>query len=164
MEMEEMRRAIEEYSGKRDPARDTRVEDTQDTRLFEWLENDAEQLKDATKDESVEFSSRAFRVVEAHRPIVARFGRYPHRKGVVGRTAAQEGKDYLEETNHWGVPRLSEEELEKLRQQVSVGEWDTLSDHKKPWYQQFAVKYTRHVVQIMYVCEEIMIEWFEYVN
>jgi uncharacterized protein (DUF924 family) len=77
VQIEEMRKQVEKYSGKRDPSRDTRKEDKMDTLLFAKL------IRERPPSTFAEFFFWVFRVFDAHRPIIEKFGRYPYRNNVM---------------------------------------------------------------------------------
>ncbi|KAK7029360.1 hypothetical protein VNI00_014614 [Paramarasmius palmivorus] len=120
--IEEMRRDVEAYSGRRDPARDTWEEDAKDVTLFARL------VKEEPPKTFADFFFWLFRVFDAHRPIIERYGRYPYRNVAQGRETSEAEEHYLQLTENFGMPELSEEEVQKLKRQVKEDVWDPLSD------------------------------------
>ncbi|KAL0576990.1 hypothetical protein V5O48_005000 [Marasmius crinis-equi] len=121
---EAMRKEVERHYGVRDPARDTMDKDAHDPLLFARLIKDGPPLNGSAPD----FFFYFFRVVDAHRPVIKKFGRFPYRNEVMGRETTAREKEFLKATENFGSAGLSEAEVERLRKQVKDGIWDELSD------------------------------------
>ena len=50
-----------------------------------------------------------------HRDAIARFGRFPHRNRVLGRTCTPDEESYLEDPPTWGMTAAEAEELERRK-------------------------------------------------
>ncbi|KIK69287.1 hypothetical protein GYMLUDRAFT_35356 [Collybiopsis luxurians FD-317 M1] len=124
--IEEMRRDVEKYTGKRDPFRETKSRDAKDTILFSQL------IRSGPPSTFADFFFWLFRVFDAHYPIIAEYGRYPYRNEAVGRITTERERAYLELTKNFGKPALSPKDAEKLRKQKEGGLWEELSD-RGPW-------------------------------
>ncbi|KAJ7584783.1 hypothetical protein C8J56DRAFT_892513 [Mycena floridula] len=124
--MEVLRREVELYAGVSDPGRKTRKEDATDVELFGKL---------ILAGPPTEFASFMFwicRLFEAHRPIIERYGHYPYRNQVCGRETNAEDQKWLDLTGNFGMPWLTKEQVEKLKQLARDDEWEELSDNG-PW-------------------------------
>ncbi|KAJ3994975.1 hypothetical protein F5050DRAFT_1809108 [Lentinula boryana] len=124
--IEKMRQDVENYTGEQDPFRKMKDRDAEDTGLF------AELIRSGPPSNFVDFFFWLFRVFDAHRPIIAEYGRYPYRNEAQGRITTEEERLYLELTRNFGKPTLSEEEVETLRRQKESGQWVELSNDG-PW-------------------------------
>lgn len=118
--VEEIRGVVEGYAGVRDPARDGEGA-AGDVYAFPRL------VRGVDLERPWEFHEAAFfwlEVVDAHRPIVEMFGRYPYRNAIEGRESTAEEVLWIEKTDHFaeappGVAR-------KVREDVDAGRWTPL--------------------------------------
>src|ERR1700761_3371213 len=128
--VEEMRKEIEEYSGTRDPARDTREEDSRDTLLFARLVG----AGPPSNPSFAEFMFWIFRIFDAHTPVIKEYGRYPASNRVTGRETTSKEEKFLRINEELGMPKssLTDEEAAKIKRQVKDGVWDKLVDKGPP--------------------------------
>ncbi|RBR07082.1 uncharacterized protein FIESC28_10828 [Fusarium coffeatum] len=123
---EELRRAVEERTGKNDPYRETRDVTLKDDLLFL-----REVVKGPPVDEresSISITHWTFwwcMILDSHWPIIKRFGRYPYRNAILGRVITDEEKKWLDDTGHFG--EASPEVAGKIREDVEKGRWTPLS-------------------------------------
>ncbi|KAK7457764.1 hypothetical protein VKT23_010103 [Stygiomarasmius scandens] len=125
----EMRREVEDYSGKTDPARATRETDLKDPKMFFKLFT-SEGPPDT--EDFAEFMFWYYRVFDVHKALLSRFGRYPYRNTALGRVSTEEEVKFIEETGGFGRARLTDEEVERIRKQSEEGVWEPLND-KEPF-------------------------------
>ncbi|KAH7180025.1 uncharacterized protein B0J16DRAFT_179639 [Fusarium flagelliforme] len=122
---EELRQAVEHHTGKKDSYRETR-----DVTLKDDLAFLREVVKGSPVDEgesSISLTNWAFwwcMILDAHWPIIKRFGRYPYRNAILGRVSTEEEKEWLDDTGHFG--EASPEVAEKIRKDVEKGQWTPL--------------------------------------
>ena len=122
---EEMRKAIEEHTGKSDPHRATVDEDSKDIYGFaRILLKETPEWEKTTIDEFVFWLLRLFRV---HTPIIEKFEHYPYRNPSLGRVTTEEETKYLEETDYFAMMR-DEVATKKIREDVEAGRWSPLTD------------------------------------
>ncbi|KAJ4258875.1 hypothetical protein NW762_007962 [Fusarium torreyae] len=122
---EELRQTVEEQTGKRDPFRESRDRTLKDDLLF---------LREVTKgppidegDSGISIASWTFwwcMILDSHWPIIERFGRYPYRNAILGRTSTDEEKKWLDETGHFA--EASPETASRVREEVQKGQWTPL--------------------------------------
>ena len=134
--VDEMRKEIEAYTGTRDPARDTKEEDDKDTSLLARLIGP---LGGPPDDPNVTFSDFMywiFRIIDAHTPIVKKYGRYPRSDRLMGREDIQteEEKEYLKKNEELRMPKsaFTDEEARIIAEMVKEGRWDPLEDQGPP--------------------------------
>lgn len=122
---EELRRAVEDRSGQKDPCRETREVALKDDLFFL-----REVAKGPPVDEaqlSISITNWTFwwcMILDSHWPIIKRFGRYPYRNAILGRVSTDEEKRWLDDTGHFG--EASPEVAEKIREDVEKGQWTPL--------------------------------------
>jgi hypothetical protein len=63
-------------------------------------------------------------ILDAHWPIIKRFGRYPYRNAIFGRVSTEEEGKWLDDTGHFG--EASPEVAERIRKDVEKGQWTPL--------------------------------------
>lgn len=61
---------------------------------------------------------------QIHTPIIAEFGRYPYRNGMLGRHNSSKENKFLEDTNHFA--ELDAETIRRIRADVDAGRWSPL--------------------------------------
>lgn len=115
-----LRGEVEAFSGWRDPGRDDAsrwVDVYAFPRLIEGLDLSRQWA----------FHEAAFwviEVVEVHRPIIDRYGRYPYRNAIEGRDSSEEERDWLEKTHHFA--EAAPDVARKVREDVEAGRWTPL--------------------------------------
>lgn len=118
--LEELRRAVEHRTGHRDPARDPSepaVDEYSFIKMVTGVDPDLEW-------ELHEAAFYYFRVCDAHKPIIVRFGRYPYRNAIEGRVSTEQEREWIEATNH-----LAEAEpnvARQVKEDVDAGRWTPL--------------------------------------
>ncbi|KAJ4129129.1 hypothetical protein NW768_007662 [Fusarium equiseti] len=122
---EELRIAIEHHTGRKDTYRETRNITLKDDLIFL-----REVVKGPPSDEgesSISLPNWAFwwcMILDAHWPIIKRFGRYPYRNAILARVSTEEEKKWLDDTGHFG--EASPEVVERIREDVEKGIWRPL--------------------------------------
>jgi uncharacterized protein (DUF924 family) len=122
LKIEEMRKHVERYSGRRDPARDTMEQDSKDVLLFGNL------IRGGPPSTFADFMFWMFRVFNAHDPIIEKFGRYPYLNGAQGRRTTVAEAVHLKDSDNFGMPSLTDDQVRKIREHVTLGTWEPLSD------------------------------------
>jgi uncharacterized protein (DUF924 family) len=122
---EELRKTVEDYTGVEDPYRETRDATLKDDLLF---------LREVVKgppvtdgESSISITNWTYwwcMILDAHWPIINRFGRYPYRNAVLGRISTEEEKKWLDATGHFG--EVPPEVAERVRKDVEEGIWTPL--------------------------------------
>lgn len=126
--MEHMRCLTESRVGNVDPFRATAGADAHDLLLFARLiEEKVPTGPDVKMEDFVWFTVR---VMYAHMPINRKFGRYPYRNVWKGTGVTDEERQFLEDRDWFGAPRLSEAEKTKLNEDLEEGRWMPLKPLK----------------------------------
>jgi len=126
---EELRRTVEDRTGKKDSYRETMDVTLTDDLLFL-----REVVKGPPVDEgesSISLTNWAFwwcMILDAHWPIIKRFGRYPYRNAILGRVNTEQEKKWLDDTGHFA--EASPEVVERIREDVEKGIWTPLGQEK----------------------------------
>ncbi|KAL6924035.1 hypothetical protein FSHL1_001289 [Fusarium sambucinum] len=121
---EELRRTVEKYTGVGDPYRNTRDVTLKDDLLFL-----REVIKGPPVEDGADISMATWTywwcmILDAHWPIIKRFGRYPYRNAVLGRVSTEEERKWLDDTGHFG--EAPPDVAERIRKDVEEGKWTTL--------------------------------------
>ncbi|KAI3396512.1 hypothetical protein diail_12132 [Diaporthe ilicicola] len=120
---EQLRRAVEGFSGHRDPIRDD------STPLDEYSMVKLVSHVDLHQDWSFHESAFFFFMVDdAHRPIVDRFGRYPYRNAIEGRDSTIDELEWIQKTDHFA--EASPEVARRVRRDLAAGRWTPLGDEE----------------------------------
>ncbi|KAF5692011.1 hypothetical protein FCIRC_197 [Fusarium circinatum] len=120
----DLRQAVEEYTGTRDPHRETRHKTLKDDLLFI-----REVVKSPPKDDEGAISMAAWTywwcmILDAHWPIIARFGRYPYRNAAFGRPITKEEEKWLDDIHHFS--EASPEDAKRIREDIEKDQWTSL--------------------------------------
>lgn len=118
---EELRCAVEEFTGRRDIGRDDG--DGWKTDVFAFPEI----ISHLDLERHWAFHDAAFfvlRVDEVHKPIIDRFGRYPYRNAIEGRESTIEEKKWIKKTNHFA--EAPPEVAKRVMEDVEAGIWTPL--------------------------------------
>ncbi|KAG8666718.1 hypothetical protein FPOAC2_11839 [Fusarium poae] len=121
---EELRRTVEKYTGVNDPYRKTRDVTLKDDLLFLH-----EVVKGPPVEDEADISMATWTywwcmILDAHWPIIKRFGRYPYRNAVLGRVSTEEEKKWLDDIGHFG--EAPPDVAERIRRDVEEGKWAPL--------------------------------------
>ncbi|KAK2697503.1 hypothetical protein QWA68_004427 [Fusarium oxysporum] len=122
----DLRQAVEEYTGTKDPHRESR-----DTTLKDDLLFIREVVKSPPKDDEGAISMAAWTywwcmILDAHWPIIARFGRYPYRNAAFGRPSTKEEEKWLDDINHFS--EASPEIAKRIQEDVEKSWWTPLEE------------------------------------
>ncbi|KAK3689292.1 hypothetical protein B0T22DRAFT_378645 [Podospora appendiculata] len=123
---EETRRVVEEVTATRDPYRVNREEILADVYGFPRVAAEGRPPVDVEGGEaSVQgFAYWMCMLMDVHKPIVDRFGRYPYRNAFFGREDTPEETEWFESTG--GFARPGAEVRERLRADLEKGVWTAL--------------------------------------
>ena len=55
-----------------------------------------------------------YRFAERHRDVIQKFGRFPHRNKILGRTSSEQEQEYLRYAGQWVLRRVGSARLERL--------------------------------------------------
>lgn len=120
--IEQLRRAVEGYSGQRDPARDGSSPPLDEYSLVEIVSN-VDLDRDWTFPEAAFFS---FMVDDAHGPIIEGFGRYPYRNAIEGRDSTADELEWIRKTGHFA--EAEPEVAKRVRRDMAAGTWTPLGE------------------------------------
>ncbi|GKU05907.1 hypothetical protein FLAG1_06702 [Fusarium langsethiae] len=126
---EELRRSVEKYTGVKDPYRKTRDVTMTDDLLFLREVIKGPPVEDGGAD--ISMATWTFwwcMILDAHWPIIKRFGRYPYRNAVLGRFSTEEEKKWLDDTGHFG--EAPPDVAERIRKDVEEGKWTPLGQEQ----------------------------------
>jgi hypothetical protein len=118
--IEQLRRAVEGFSGHRDPARDGSSPPLDEYSLIDIVTH-------VDLDQDWPFHKAAFfsfRVDDAHGPIIDKFGRYPYRNAIEGRDSTPDELEWIRNTGHFAEARP--EVAERVRRDMEAGTWTPL--------------------------------------
>ncbi|KAM0351014.1 hypothetical protein ACHAPU_002792 [Fusarium lateritium] len=124
---EELRQAVEAHTGTTDPNRATRDATLKDDLFFL-----REFVKGPPKDDGesgISMASWTFwwcTILDAHWPIIAKFGRYPYRNSHFGRDSTKVEKKWLDDVGHFG--EASPEVAQRIREDVERQRWTPLGE------------------------------------
>jgi uncharacterized protein (DUF924 family) len=118
-ETENLRCEVETISGTRDPYRARKGElDNDIYSFFNMMVQKPPQGEDVKMED---FMFWFCTVIDAHKPIVEHFGRYPYHNVALGRVSSEEEKVWLERTGGWG--NADQEVAERIREDFEAGRW-----------------------------------------
>ncbi|KAL1853568.1 hypothetical protein Daus18300_011772 [Diaporthe australafricana] len=120
--MEQLRRAVEGYSGHRDPVRDGSTPPLDEYSMIDIVSH-------VDLDQDWPFHVAAFfffMVDESHVPIIDRFGRYPYRNAIEGRDSTVDELKWIQKTGHFAEARP--DVARRVRQDMAAGRWTPLGD------------------------------------
>lgn len=121
---EETRATVEQETGQTDPNRQDRDSILSDVYGFQRLFSAGPPQGD-----DVTAASWGFwltKLMDVHKPIIDRFGRYPYRNAVQGLISTEEEKKWLEETHHFG--EAPPDVAKRVREDVEAGRWTPLGE------------------------------------
>ncbi|KAF4343642.1 hypothetical protein FBEOM_2382 [Fusarium beomiforme] len=123
----ELRLTVEEYTYTHDPYLKIRNQTLKDDLLFI-----REVVKGPPKDENNSISMTTWTywwcmILDAHWPIIARFGRYPYRNAAFGRPSTKEEEKWLDDMNHFS--EAAPEDARRIREDVENGRWTPLGEN-----------------------------------
>ncbi|KAJ7452067.1 hypothetical protein B0H11DRAFT_2074105 [Mycena galericulata] len=64
------------------------------------------------------------KLMDVHKPIIDRYGRYPYQNAIRGLESTEEEKAYIEKTGHFG--EVPEHIARKVKEDVVEGRWTPL--------------------------------------
>ncbi|KAK0631521.1 hypothetical protein B0T14DRAFT_384331, partial [Immersiella caudata] len=120
---EETRRVIETATGSVDPYRARRAELLLDIYAFPRV------IKEGPPKEGVkiqDYTYWVFMLMDVHKPLVERFGRYPYRNAYFGREDTAEEVEWFGKTGDFARPE--EEARDRLRADFEGGVWTPLDE------------------------------------
>lgn len=119
---EQLRCAVEDFSGHRDPVRDD-----SSAPLDEYSMVDIVSHVDLGRDWALhEASFLFFSVDDAHKPIIDRFGRYPYRNAIEGRDSTLDEVEWIQKTAHFA--EASPEVAKRVKQDMAARRWTPLGE------------------------------------
>jgi uncharacterized protein (DUF924 family) len=118
-EAEELRLEVERISGKIDPYRTRKEELEKD--IYAFFNMMVEKPPQGKYVKMEDFMFWFCTVIDVHKPIVEKFGRYPYHNVALGRVSSEEEKVWLERTGGWG--NAGTEVAERIRGDVEAGRW-----------------------------------------
>ncbi len=121
---EETRTTVEQVTGQNDPNRRDRDSILSDVYAFARVFTAGPPQGD-----DVTAASWCFwmtKLMDIHKPIVDRFGRYPYRNSTQGFESTEEEKKWLEETHHFG--EAPPDVAKRIREDIEAGRWTPLGE------------------------------------
>lgn len=118
------RRAVEEETGLRDPWRDRRQEVLADVTGFPRVV-----VAGPPQGKNVSFEEWCWwwlMLMDIHKPIIDRFGRYPYANGARGRESTAEELEWLEEVDHFA--QEAPEVARQIKEDMELGVWRPLGE------------------------------------
>ncbi|XWX00142.1 hypothetical protein V2A60_008161 [Cordyceps javanica] len=128
--VEETRSLAEERFGVKDPYRATRDELLGDDLAF--LREMTKGGPPRTADGGIDRATWIFwwcMILDAHWPIIERFGRYPYRNAILGRDSTEQEKRWLDDTSH--IAEAPPDVAEAIRKDIEKGVWTPLGQNAK---------------------------------
>ncbi|KAF4436167.1 hypothetical protein F53441_13311 [Fusarium austroafricanum] len=122
---EALRQAVEAHSNKLDPYRLTRDETLKDDLLFLREVFKGPPLEEG--EDSLSITSWTFwwcMILDSHWPIIEKFGRYPYRNAILGRTSTEEEERWLDDTGH--VAEAPEDIARRISEDLKKRRWTPL--------------------------------------
>lgn len=123
--VEETRAMVEDRFGVKDPYRAARDELLKDDLAF--LREMPKGVPPKAADGSIDRAAWIFwwcMILDAHWPIIARFGRYPYRNAILVRQSTEDEKRWLDDTSH--VAEAPHDVAEAIRSDIAKGVWTPL--------------------------------------
>lgn len=123
--IEQLRRAVEGFSGHRDPFRggsSPRLDEYSMVRIVTHVD----------LDQDWSFRKAAFflfMVDDAHRPIIEKFGRYPYRNAIEGRDSTAGELEWIRETDHFA--EAEPDVANRVRRDMASGKWTPLGESEE---------------------------------
>ncbi|KAK0666397.1 hypothetical protein QBC41DRAFT_398082 [Cercophora samala] len=122
MYTEETRRVVEEANGQIDPWREKREVVLSDVTMFpREFRQGPPQGQEVTREEWVFWAGM---LMDCHRPVVERFGRYPWLNAITGRASTEEEEEYLDKIRHFA--EVGEAARARVRRDLDDGRWSPL--------------------------------------
>lgn len=121
---EETRATVEQATGLTDPNRRDRESILSDVYGFQRVFSAG-----PPRGDDVTAASWCFwlaKLMDVHKPIIDRFGRYPYRNAVQGVESTEEEEKWLEETHHFG--EAPPDVARRIREDVEAGRWTPLGE------------------------------------
>lgn len=121
---DETRRVVEAETGRADPYRAGRDDLLADVYAFP-----REFRKGPPQGEGVTCESWTFwmcMLMDVHKPIIDRFGRYPYLNAILGRQSSAEEEDWIAKTDHFG--EADSETADKIKEDVKMGRMRPLGE------------------------------------
>lgn len=122
--VEDLRRAVEQWTGHRDPRRDDADWRT-DVYAFPRLINAIDLDRDYSFLEAAFFF---LEVVDVHKPVIDLYGRYPYRNAIEGRVSTEQERVWIEKTDHFA--EASPDVARKVREDIEASRWRPLGKDK----------------------------------
>ncbi|KAK0612522.1 hypothetical protein B0T17DRAFT_543876 [Bombardia bombarda] len=126
---EATRRVVEDISGLTDPYRER---EKREAILSDVVGFPREYRRGPPQGDGVTRESWTFwmgMLMDIHKPIIDKFGRYPYLNAICGRKATEEEKRWVEETDHFG--EAAEDVATWIRDDVNAGRWSRLGTGTK---------------------------------
>lgn len=119
---EETRRQVEALTGTSDPHREQRSTTLSDIYAFPRV------MEEGAPQDGANLQAFAYwmcMLMDVHKPIVDRFGRYPYRNAFFGRKDTPEEEEWFERTGNFARP--SQEVRDRLKKDIDAGVWTPLT-------------------------------------
>ncbi|KAJ7224060.1 hypothetical protein GGX14DRAFT_648248 [Mycena pura] len=120
---EETRVVVEQMTGQRDPNRADRDTIFSDIYAFPRMLRD----KGAPVGERVTAATWCWwmlKLMDVHKPIIDRFGRYPYQNAIKGLESTEKEKEWIEKTDHFA--EAPPDVAKKVKEDIAQGRWTPL--------------------------------------
>lgn len=121
---EKVRVEVEKYSGKADPYRAKRGELAEDTDAFGRMYREGPPLENGLNLE--DFVFWMWTVLDVHKPIIVKFGRYPYQDVAKGRVPNDEEREWVIKFRGGDAINIDSEAAKRIREDVLKGRWTPL--------------------------------------
>jgi uncharacterized protein (DUF924 family) len=129
---EEMRVEVERFSGKTDPYRAKRAELAVDTHAFGRMLREGPPLENGvTMDE---WFFWMWTVIDVHKPIIEKFGKYPYQDVAKGRLSTDEEREWTI-VFQGGLDNSNSDVAKRIREDVLKGRWTPLGERDEKVFQ-----------------------------
>ncbi|RDW88291.1 hypothetical protein BP6252_00323 [Coleophoma cylindrospora] len=127
---EVIRNLIEERTGTVDPYRADKELLATDVHAFGRMMRKGTPKRDAEGVVKMEeFMFWMLTVIDVHRPIIERYGRYPYRNGALGRTSTEDEVKWLDVDA--GLGTVDDAVATRIREDVEAGRWTPLGESRE---------------------------------
>jgi uncharacterized protein (DUF924 family) len=121
--VEELRTVVEKHAGVHDPWRDADEESKNDIYAFPRIFANFDLDRDWLLHEAFFFF---FMIMDVHKPLIAKYGRYPYRNAIEGRESTEAELEWIEKTNHFA--EAPPDIARRVKEDVLAGRWTPLGE------------------------------------
>ncbi|KAJ7256219.1 hypothetical protein B0H12DRAFT_519760 [Mycena haematopus] len=119
---DETREVVEHVTGKRDPNRASRDTIFSDIYAFPRMLTEGPPLDGEVT--TATWSWWMLKLMDVHKPIIDRFGRYPYQNAIRGLDSTDEELEWIQKTDHFG--EAPPDVAKKVKEDIAHGRWTPL--------------------------------------